>query len=144
MRLDRGSLVVLGALVYPLLEQVYFILGQVAIDAERHFDRRVGAALNQHDQGAGKTVAGFDDGPISGAFHHALVGSQVKAAFLVAFSSRLMAAQAIIINDRVDVLAETDLLFIFPQHGKGKTGQNCAPQQKFGFHDYPFQLMKVF
>lgn len=104
--------VVLGPLLHPFPhdQNILPVQGATGIQACRHFKTLIGA-LKQFGKSAGFAVAGFDDGPELGALHQALVSAQIQSAFYIPFSARYVAIQAVIIDDRKDIILEANLSF---------------------------------
>src|SRR3990170_5586616 len=107
--------VVLGTLFDPFSQDQDILPVQRAagIQARRHLKTFIRSG-KQLGKGAGLTVAGDDDWPELGSLHQALVCPQIQPTLVISLSSGNMAVQAIIMNDRLDVILEADLFF--PQH----------------------------
>ena len=104
------KLIVFGALIYPFVQQGSLVLGQAALDAIGHGDRRAGVTTDEHVQGAGQAGAGLYNWTKLCAFHQALVGAQVKSTLLITLAAWNVTAQAIILKDGVNIFFITDFL----------------------------------
>jgi len=69
-----------------------------------HTDGGVRAPFHQHVQGAGESVAGFDQGAESSAFHEGLIARCIQATGFQSGLARCMTFRTVLGEDRLNVL----------------------------------------
>ena len=128
-----GRSVVFGAAIDPAPDQMTLPTRQ-PFPGVGHLELGRGPALDQDVEIAGERVAGHDDGSVPGSFHDSFVRRQVEAAFLVALAFRLVAFDAIFLNDREDVVLEAAVFRPSRDHsectGKKRNGEESTPRER--------------